>query len=73
MNDSTLARFFAKVEYVGDCWIWTGAKANGYGRLFVGSKRDGTNRIVSAHRLAYQHFVGPIPLPQLDHLCRERA
>lgn len=52
----------------GGCWVWTGARSNGYGRVQV----DGTTRI--AHRVAFETFVGPIPddLP-LDHLCENRA
>jgi hypothetical protein len=60
-------RFWPKVDAHGDCWEWTGAKANGYGRF-----HDGTH-VVSAHRYAYQHLVGTIPEGMvLDHLCRVR-
>jgi hypothetical protein len=51
------------------CWVWTKYRdRNGYGRLYVG------NRVVLAHRFAYEAFIGPVPngLP-LDHLCRNRA
>jgi hypothetical protein len=48
-----------------DCWIWQGRRnAWGYGTL----------RSELAHRLAYLHWVGPIPENQvLDPLCRNRA
>ncbi len=52
---------------VGDnCWEWTGAKdQHGYGRIGTNSK--GTFK---AHRVVYEHFVGPIePGLVLDHLC----
>lgn len=52
------------------CWEWAGARHEaGYG--IVGTNRDGTFR---AHRIAYEHHVGPIPDGlQLDHLCRNRG
>lgn len=41
---------------------------NGYGLMKAGGK---TSRV---HRVAYKHFVGPIPDGMtLDHLCRNRA
>lgn len=49
------------------CWLWTGAdNGAGYGTLTFGhSKR------AYAHRVSYEHFVGPIPDGlQLDHKCR---
>ncbi|MBP7594322.1 MAG: HNH endonuclease [Candidatus Microthrix sp.] len=50
------------------CIEFTGSKVNGYGQV----RRN--NRMVKAHRLAYELFVGPIPDGlQLDHLCRNRA
>ena len=58
-------RFFEKVEVTGFCWIWTGATSTVYGLFWV------DNRMVRAHRWAYQHLVGPIDEGlQLDHLCR---
>lgn len=48
------------------CWIWQGAKSGeGYGSVrFRG-------QMYRAHRLFYEHFVGPIPTnAMLDHLCR---
>lgn len=53
------------VEKIGNCWAWTGAEINGYGALSI----DGVNR--RAHRVIYEHLVGPIPEGlHLDHLCR---
>lgn len=49
-----------------DCWEWQGALTNGYGHLYL--KNFGNNY---AHRLVYEHLIGPIPDGlQLDHLCR---
>lgn len=48
------------------CWLWTaGCSNNGYG-VFALSHRQS----VSAHRLVYELTIGPIPKPQIDHLCR---
>lgn len=47
------------------CWITDYATVRGYPRIAVGPKHTRT------HRLAYEHFVGPIPTGLvLDHLCR---
>lgn len=66
-----IGRKLAKIDRRGqaECWPWTGAKTSGgYGS--VGHDR----RHMSAHVLAYEHWVGPVPEgKQLDHLCRNRA
>lgn len=48
------------------CWLWMGPEYPlGYGRAYFG------NRTVRAHRLVYEHFIGPIPKGlHSDHLCR---
>ncbi len=51
------------------CWTWTAYRnKDGYGKFEL----NGVS--VSAHRLAYQLDIGPIP-PGLepDHLCKNRA
>lgn len=61
-----IARKFAFVE--NGCWLWTGhVSGKGlYGRVSLMEKS------YSAHRVIYEHLVGPIPgESQLDHLCRE--
>lgn len=57
-----------KVEFSGDCWVWTAAKTRtGYGQF-----RDGTMR--SAHRWFWEQTVGPVAEGlELDHLCKNRA
>lgn len=63
-----IRRFWSRVTRTGYCWEWTGAKANGYGRVAW------RGRVVAAHRLAYELRVGPIPDGlELDHLCRNRG
>lgn len=49
MDESTLRRFMEKVDRTGECWIWTAATRNGYGKINVGGRtRD-------AHRLSFEH------------------
>jgi len=53
------------------CWEWQNFRDNGYGRIWVGSRTDGSRRLTSSHRVAYEEFVGPIPDGMvIDHLCR---
>lgn len=59
-------RFWAKVDKNGPivpgmttpCWLWTGARAGGYGKVYVGGRSGG---MVGAHRVAWEVLVGPIP------------
>ena len=68
MDADVLERFHAKtVADASGCIIWVGARVHprGYGRLQVNRKAR------LAHRLAYEHWVGPIPDGLvIDHLCR---
>ncbi len=54
------------------CWLWIAHKNDhGYGII----KTSGTHnrKLLRAHRVAYEMFVGPIPEGlELDHLCRVR-
>ena len=43
------------------CWEWNGYKRSGYGRMTVGSRKDGTRRTESAHRVSYELAKGTIP------------
>ena len=64
-------RFLFHVDRSYVCWLWTGCiNSDGYAKFGIGG-RDG--KMVSAHRWAYEHYVGPIPSGlQIDHLCRVR-
>lgn len=48
------------------CWLWIGSSIRGgYGKILVDGKQ------YSAHRFAYEQYVGTIPDGlTLDHLCR---
>ena len=52
-----IARFWAKVDRAGDCWLWNGARnVAGYGHLFI------HGRWMLAHRLAKELADGqPVP------------
>lgn len=61
-------RFWPKVDKTGGCWIWTGAKYNGYGVF----RYEGAARL--AHRISYAWVNGPIPGGiEIDHMCHNRA
>lgn len=63
---ATIARFRAKIHInKNGCWIWTAGRCSGgYGKFLN----------TTAHRFAYQKFVGAIPDGLcLDHICRNRA
>lgn len=66
-------RFLSKVDVSGwdatKCWTWLGAgKGNGYGNVRV------SQRNTPAHRLAYEMFVGPVPVGMdVCHRCDNRG
>lgn len=61
-------RFWDKVDKSGECWLWTGAKARGYGQIRMNGKTH------PAHRLSYADANGPIPDGlQIDHICFNKA
>jgi hypothetical protein len=60
-------RFWSKVDVGGDwdCWPWVGSRdSHNYGVFTIKKVAH------SAHRISYQHMVGPIPEGDvLDHVC----
>lgn len=62
-------RFEDRVVRRDGCWDWRGKQSDqGYSQMRVGPKTTG------AHRVAYELFVGPIPVDkEMDHLCRNRG
>lgn len=65
------SRVFAKIDFSGDCWQWTGiVTPEGYGTISRGSNRGG----IGAHRAVWELLVSPIPPGlQYDHLCFNRG
>ena len=65
-----LDRFLSKIQWnvFTGCLNWIGAKNDsGYGLFYH-------ERLIRAHRWAYEQVYGPIPKElELDHLCRNRA
>lgn len=67
-------RFERQTERLNNgCVRWTGTiDKYGYGQFVPAGGRGTAN--IGAHRWAYEHYVGPIPVGlQIDHLCRNRA
>jgi hypothetical protein len=66
---AAIERFLPKVHKGDGCWEWiAGKNIGGYGQFWNGE------RIVMAHRFAYEAWVGPIPEGLvIDHLCRNRS
>jgi hypothetical protein len=71
VREEAVLRFWPKVERRGDteCWEWTGHKnPAGYGNFWA------DDRLVKAHRWAYETCVGPIAEGlTIDHLCRNTS
>ena len=67
-----IERFWVKVDKDADenCWQWLGAKNDkGYGQIWGKEQK-----LVYAHRLAYELEFGGIPNGlQIDHLCRNHS
>jgi hypothetical protein len=70
LGEGAEARFWAKVDKSGECWLWTGAlTAAGYGSFWTG----GAKVFALAHRVAVLLTTGELPLHlEVDHLCRVR-
>lgn len=65
-----LERLMRLTTVTDTCWLWNGAKYDGYGRIGPVPPAKG---LLLVHRVTYEAHVGPIPEGlQLDHLCRVR-
>ncbi len=68
MTAAQLARFerHYSPEPNSGCWLWFGSRDHaGYGSVTIDKRSH------RSHRVAYEHFKGPIPVGLvLDHLCR---
>jgi hypothetical protein len=71
-------RFWAKVDMNGPkvletpCWIWMGARSEGYGRIMVSSDQ-GREVTEFAHRLSFFWAFGYLPVTECRHRCHNRA
>lgn len=67
-----MERLMSRVVYDNTgCWVFTGAKRNGYGVIGRGSREQG---LEYTHRATYMAFRGPITDGMdIDHLCRNRV
>ena len=55
------------------CWEWTGSTRHGYGRITVGSRRDGPRAYMSTHRYSWEVHYGEIPAGMyVCHKCDNR-
>lgn len=76
-----LAKFWAKVNKTGTCWLWIGnLNAKGYGAYSrteyqSGRVKQGMKYIVmAAHRYSWELANGPIPEGiEIDHICHTPA
>ena len=58
------------INKVTGCWEWQGSKCNGYGRMVIGSRTDGTRRTIQTHRASYELKYGEIPEGmEICHKC----
>jgi hypothetical protein len=64
-SNSDVERILNKIEYVGECWIWQGAKSSsGYGNFFLQGK------YLNTHKASYMLFKGEVPEGlQVMHSC----
>lgn len=71
--DQRLVRL-SRVNSATGCWEWQGTLSNGYGRMFIGSRADGSRRAARAHRVSFAVFCEAVPegLAVL-HRCDNRA
>lgn len=72
MDEKHLVRFFSKIEQnENGCWVWQGA-TGGSGKHRYGTLSN-NGKLTLAHRLSYEHFIGPIPEGlNIDHLCQNK-
>lgn len=61
-------RIMGRVAEWQECWVYQGAKRDGYGLMRVNGKHQ------SVHRILYESMVAPIPSGfTIDHLCRNHS
>lgn len=64
-------RIWRYVNKTDGCWLWTGAKAYGYGKIFIAPGVSAGQ----AHRVMFSLHYPKIDINglDLDHVCRNRA
>ncbi len=70
MSNLSRAWFLARIKKLKGCWVWQRSLSQdtGYGQLTFNNKH------YSAHRFAYEFFIGPIPQGLFVlHRCDNRA
>lgn len=67
MTDQELNRFMRLVKDSGACWEWIASTRDGYG-IFA-TKTNGKWKNRRAHRVSYEHFIGPIGDLLVCHRC----
>lgn len=61
-QNNTTERFFSHVNKTDSCWLWIGAKnSDGYGSFHIGSRKDGSCKAISAHRMSWILERGEVP------------
>lgn len=74
-RDSLEQRFMDKVVKTETCWNWTAyIHRSGYGNMMVPTPEGpAKQRVMAAHRLSFELFVGPIPAGlMVCHRCDNR-
>ena len=70
MTPDELLKFMHKVKKIKEtgCWEWQGYRHRNYGTHHIDNDSCWT------HRLAYVHFIGPIPPRHvIDHVCENKC
>jgi hypothetical protein len=59
---------------LGECWMWKGtSRDKRYGSFYWGPDDGDYPRMRTAHRVAYELCIGPIPAGlEPDHLCENK-
>lgn len=69
LSETQIARFWARVDKSGECWIWKGSiTVRGYGQVYIDGGMFKPHRV--AWTLTNRPILGGLPL---DHLCRNHG
>lgn len=71
-GEETIQRFWSRIVFSPECWLWTGAISGGDGYGRISFRRDGTSRTMSAHRFALLLAYGDDMVDTVaEHRCNE--